>query len=171
MDIFIQLFGEDEQLTSFQMGLRALVIFIIAIALLRLSGRRAFGIHSPFDHVISILLGAILSRAVVGASPFVPVITASCVIVLLYRAFGWMSVKSDTFGRIIKGDSVLIYKEGKWLHDNMRACMITEKDFMESIRTEGNSASIEEVKLAYIERNGRISIVKQEKPVSSISSY
>src|SRR5689334_16499241 len=113
MDILVQLFGDGKELTSLQMALRAVIVFIIAIVLLRLSGRRAFGIHSPFDHVISILIGAILSRAVVGASPFVPVIIASCVIVLLYRFFGWLSIKSDTFSRIIKGDPVLIYKDGK----------------------------------------------------------
>jgi uncharacterized membrane protein YcaP (DUF421 family) len=171
MDALIQLFGQDEHLTSLQMGLRAIVIFILAITLLRLSGKRAFGVHSSFDHVISILLGAILSRAVVGASPFVPVIVASCIIVGLFRICAWLSVKSDAFGCVIKGDATLIYKEGKLLRDNMHACMITEKDFMESIRTEGNIASLEEVKMAYVERNGKISIVKQEKSTSSISSH
>ena len=66
MDVINLLFGEGEHLNPLQMACRILVIYLVALLWIRVAGRRAFGRLSTFDNVISILLGAVLSRAVVG---------------------------------------------------------------------------------------------------------
>ncbi|MGM2885457.1 hypothetical protein ACS2R9_27050, partial [Bacillus cereus group sp. BC64] len=85
MDVVVALFGQGRMLGPGQMVLRAIVVFVVALVLIRIAGRRAFGQRSPFDHVVGILLGAILSRAVVGASPFVATVAASLAIAQLHR--------------------------------------------------------------------------------------
>ena len=70
MDVIRLLFGDGTELTTWQMADRALVTFVLALAMIRLAGRRSFGQRSPFDACTTVLLGAVLSRAVVGASPF-----------------------------------------------------------------------------------------------------
>ncbi|HEY5535494.1 MAG TPA: hypothetical protein VIL99_11265, partial [Ignavibacteria bacterium] len=80
MNWFYQLIGEGNDPNPYQMAIRAFIVFIIALVFLRLSGRRTFGMFSPFDNVISVLLGAVLSRAVIGASPFFSTIIAALVI-------------------------------------------------------------------------------------------
>jgi uncharacterized membrane protein YcaP (DUF421 family) len=64
------LFGEGTDLGPLQMALRALAVFVLALAMIRTAGRRSIGQHRPFDACTTVLLGAVLSRAVVGASPF-----------------------------------------------------------------------------------------------------
>jgi uncharacterized membrane protein YcaP (DUF421 family) len=116
---------------------------------------------SPFDNVISVLLGAVLSRAVIGASPFFSVIIAALVIVFLHRLFAWIALYNDVFGSLIKGNAKVIYKDGKIIRKNMKRFDITDKDLIEGIRLQGNVESLDEINSAYIERDGRISVTKK----------
>jgi len=161
MNEFYQFIGEGKEVNIFQMAIRAAIIFLIALVLIRFSGRRTFGMLSPFDNVISILLGAILSRAVIGASPFFATIAASFVIVILHRLFAWIALYNDAFGSLIKGNSKIIYTEGKIIRKNMKRFFITDKDLLEEVRLQGNVESLDEIKSAYVERNGKITIIKK----------
>ena len=81
MDVVNTVFGSGRDLDALQMAARAAAIFIAALVLIRISGRRSFGQRSPFDYVVAILLGATLSRVIVGASPAFPTAVASLVLV------------------------------------------------------------------------------------------
>jgi uncharacterized membrane protein YcaP (DUF421 family) len=161
MNEFYQFIGEGKELNPLQMGIRAIIIFLIALVLIRLSGRRTFGMLSPFDNVISVLLGAVLSRAVIGASPFLATIIAAFVIVFIHRLFAWIAVYNDVFGGLIKGNAKIIYKDGRIIRNNMKRFFITDKDLIEEIRLQGNVESLDEIKSAYVERDGKISIIKK----------
>src|ERR1700761_784215 len=104
MEILLKIFGEGKDLSALQMSCRGIVIFFVALILIRISGRRSFGVRSPLDNIITISLGAIMSRAVVGASAFVPVIICCFVIVLLHRGIGWLIAGNKGFGRMIEGE-------------------------------------------------------------------
>ncbi|MES2689966.1 MAG: YetF domain-containing protein [Bacteroidota bacterium] len=151
--------GHGTDLTILQMSMRAIVVFIIALSFIRL-GRRAFGMGSSFDTVIGILLGSILSRAVVGASPFVPTIIAAFIIVIIHKLLAWLSVHFRMFGKIVKGEAILIYKDGKLIEQSLAKFFITENDFKESLRHACNTTDTGDIKEAYIERDGRISFIR-----------
>lgn len=162
MELLIQIFGQGKDLSILQMSMRGIVIFMVSLLLVRIAGKRSFGMRMPLDNVLTILLGALLSRAIVGASPFFPVIISSLVIVLLYRLFAGLAFFSKLFGRAVKGDVTLIYRKGNFLHENMKHCMVTEKDIMEEVRIKANLDSLEEVQAVYVERNGEMGIIKKE---------
>jgi len=162
MDTIHEIFGQGDKLTLLNMCCRTILIFFICLFFIRLSGRRSFGMSMPFDNVITILLGAILSRAIVGASPFFSTIAAGATIAVLHRACAWIGLYSDRFGKIIKGDAVLIYEKEKLIEENMKKCMVTKKDLIEEIRLNSNTESFEHIKKIYVERDGQISIVKKQ---------
>ena len=161
--MFEELIGTGTDLSPLQMGIRAFGIFIVAGALIRIAGIRAFGMKSPFDYTIILLLGAILSRAVYGGSSIVSIITACLVIVLMHRAFGYLSVYSDKFGRLIKGDKIQLFKNGEPIRKNMRKSMISSKDLAEGIRMEVHFENSDRVESAYLERSGHISVILKER--------
>ena len=162
MDLIKTLFGEGEHLNALQMACRTIVIYGIALLWIRVAGKRAFGIFSTFDNVISILLGAILSRAVVGASPFLSIVVAGLVLVLLHRIIAWLCVISHGFGKLIKGESYLLFSNGTMNKKNMNAHHITAHDLIEEVRLEIHQDSFEKVKEIIIERNGKISVIKND---------
>ncbi len=161
MELLKEIFGEGKDLSVLQMSCRGIVVFIIALALIRLSGRRSFGIRTPLDNIITISLGAILSRAIVGASPFLPIIVCCFVIVTLHRAFSWLVVNNKAFGRFIEGDKILLYKDGRFISENMKKGLLCEEDTMQGIRKSALTEDMSIIDKVYMERNGEISSIKK----------
>jgi len=84
-----EIFGSGEELAPLQMAARAFIMFFIALLLIRIAGMRIFGIKTAFDNILVIMLGAILSRGVVGASPFFSTIAAATAMILIHKILAW----------------------------------------------------------------------------------
>jgi uncharacterized membrane protein YcaP (DUF421 family) len=65
MEFIGELMQKTEDLTILQMILRGIIVFVLAIFMLQMAGKKTFGKRSPADNVIMIMLGAILSRGIV----------------------------------------------------------------------------------------------------------
>lgn len=160
--LLYKLFGEGRDLDTLQMSCRAFVIFFITLALIRISGRRTFGKRSAFDNTSAIILGAVLSRAVVGASPFVPTVVCCLVLVLLHRGLAWISIKNKAVGQLIKGDAIPLYRNGQLHEENLEKSLLSEKDLLSSIRQKGNVKTLNEISEIYMETDGEVSVIKKK---------
>ena len=160
METIQYLFGQSANLTILQMLARGIVVFILALVILRLAGKKTFGKQSVADNVIMIMLGALLSRAITASSPFLPVIITSFAIVLFHRSLAWISLHNPRLSSLIKGDTVSLFKAGKENKDNMDKNLISNEDLMEGVRLEINKNELVDIEEIFIERNGRISVVK-----------
>lgn len=157
----MQLFGEGEHLNALQMSSRGIAMFVIALVLIRVSGRRSFGVRTPLDNIIVISLGAIMSRAVVGASPYVPVMVCCFVIVLLHRFIGWLIANSKPFGRVIEGEKILLFEDGVFQKENMKKALVCQEDLMQGVRKSALTEDMDKIEKVYMERNGEISAIKK----------
>jgi uncharacterized membrane protein YcaP (DUF421 family) len=77
--------ASSHNINTLQMCARAILVFLWALLLLRLAGNRAFGSGSALDMVLKVVFGAVLSRAIVAASPFGATMLAGAVLMGLYR--------------------------------------------------------------------------------------
>lgn len=163
MDRIVNIFRESTHLSVSEMLIRGTVVFLVALIILRIAGKRTFGRQSPSDNVIMIMLGALLSRAVVGASPFIAIIAASLVIALVHRFLTWVSFGNRSIGNVIKGRLISLFKDGKENKIDMKRTLVSHDDMMEGVRLQINSDSLNNVHEIFIERNGEISVVKKDK--------
>jgi uncharacterized membrane protein YcaP (DUF421 family) len=161
MEILYQIFGEGKDLSALQMCNRAIVIYFIALLFLRISGRRTFGKKTAFDNTIAIILGAVLSRAVVGASDFVPIVACSLVLVLIHRGLAWLSIRSEAIRHILEGQSILLYKNGHLEKENFNKSLICEEELKGDLRMKANIGSLADVDEVYMETNGEVSVIKK----------
>lgn len=161
MELLLKIFGEGKDLNALQMSCRGIVIFFVALILIRVSGRRSFGVRSPLDNIITISLGAIMSRAVVGASDFVPVIVCCFVIVLLHRLVGMLIAHYKDFGRFIEGEKILLYDKGEFLGHNMKKALVCREDLMQGVRKSALTEDMDQIDKVYMERNGDISAIRK----------
>ena len=154
------LFGLSANLTILQMLARGIVVFILALIILRIAGKKTFGKQSVADNVIMIMLGALLSRAITASSPFLPVIVTSFAIVVFHRSLAWVSLHNPALASLIKSDTVSLFKAGKENMDNMNKNLISKEDLMEGVRLEINKNELTDIEEIFIERNGRVNVVK-----------
>jgi uncharacterized membrane protein YcaP (DUF421 family) len=150
------------ELNEYQMAARAFVAFFVSLILIKVSGLRTFGKQSAFDNMTSLMLGAIMGRAVVTTQSFLGSILAALIIMLLHRLLAWISFHSKIAGRIIKNQNIILIKDGQKYFDNMSRVHITEEDILEAARHDANISTMDEVKEVYLERSGYISIVKKK---------
>lgn len=159
---FITIFGEGKDLNALQMGCRGVAVFLLALVLIRLSGRRSFGLRTPLDNIISILMGAVLSRAVVGASPFVPVILTCFIVALLHRCFGWLVARYPVFSSFVEGNKIVLFERGQFVDPHLKRVQVCREDVMQGIRKSALTEDMDKIDHVYIERNGEISAIKKE---------
>ena len=155
------LFGSGEHLTALQMSVRAFVMFFITLALIRFAGMRIFGKRTAFDNILVIMLGAVLARGVVGASPFFSTVAAAAVMVIVHKILALLAMKYVWVGKIVKGIHRSLYKNGEMNAKNMKIAEISKDDLMEGVRLQINSNSLDDVQEAYIEKNGQVSIIEK----------
>src|SRR5665213_1004849 len=159
MELLEQCFGEGSNLSVAQMSMRTAVVFIFALVMIRVAGRRSFGQRNAFDSCVVVLLGAVLSRAIVGASPFIPTLCASFVMVLLHRLLALMSIKWADFERLVDGDERILVDHSVKNERQMRLGLISPKDLAEAVRKRLNTEDMGRLKKAVLERNGEISVI------------
>jgi uncharacterized membrane protein YcaP (DUF421 family) len=162
MDLIITIFGEGKDLTVGQVIARAIAIFLITLILIRISGRRSFGVKTPLDNIIVILLGALLSRAIVGASPFIPVVVASFTLVIIHRLLAWIISHTKKVKKVIDGEKILLFKEGKFIDKNLKKALVHEEDVMSGVRTLALTDDLTMIDRIFMESSGKFSIIKKE---------
>lgn len=162
MEIINQLFGHGANLNALQMSVRAIIIFFVALVMIRFTGMRVFGIKSAFDICITIMLGAILARAVVGASPFIPTIIASLAFVAVHKIIAVVSVRNMFISHLVKGTPMSLYKDGILNDRNLRKCSLSYGDVMEEVRLKMDQNNMENIDEIFMERTGKISVIKKK---------
>ena len=159
------LFGEGPDLEVWQMAMRGAVVFVIALVLIRASGRRSFGQHSPFDACITVLLGAVLSRGVVGVSPFWGTVAAAAVLVVIHRAVALASTRWAWLDHLVNGPEIELVRDGQIDPAAMRRALLTDRNLHEAIRQSIGNKAISDVALAVLETDGKVSVVGKEDRV------
>ncbi len=160
MEFLHNLLGTDtHDIQWWQMCLRAVLILLVGVALVRFSGKRAFSRSSALDIVVTIVLGSNLSRALTGNAPFFPVLIATTVLVVLYRILAQLSRSGGMFEFWIKGRQVALITGGQLEPQAMRSESLSKDDLYEALREQGIDDPAK-VRLSMLERGGQISVLK-----------
>jgi uncharacterized membrane protein YcaP (DUF421 family) len=144
----------------YQIMVRTIVVFIVALAFIRISGMRTFGTQSAFDVVVSITLGALLSRAITGHYPFFNCLGSACLLVVLHRITSHLSSKSKLIKKIAEGEPKTLFENGQLVKANLIKYGITEEDIVRALH-EQNINVLKKVESIILETDGTISVVKK----------
>lgn len=155
---------DPHDLNGAQMALRAAVIYLGGLVIVRIAKKRFMGGHSAFDGVLAIILGSVLSRAINGSAPFFETVAAALTLVLVHRVIGLASYHSHALGDLVKGRESELVRDGKILEAEMRAHHITRHDLEEAMHLHGGFTDIGQLEAAHLERSGDISTIRRREP-------
>ncbi|HLS27781.1 MAG TPA: YetF domain-containing protein [Opitutales bacterium] len=160
---FIAPWGEAFELDVAQVAVRTVIVYAVAIFLVRIGNKRFMGHNSAFDLLLGILLGSIFSRAITGQAPFIPSLASGAILVGLHWIAAAAAIRFERFAPWIKGRSRTLVRNGKVDEKAMRKSHIGAEDLNEALRAGGQITDLEDVELASLERNGTISVVARRR--------
>jgi uncharacterized membrane protein YcaP (DUF421 family) len=150
---------QGEQLEAVQMGLRAVVVYVVTVFIVRLGKKRFMGGTTAFDVILGIMLGATASRGITGSAPMIPALAASVVLLAMHWLFSATAMRLPGFGWAIKGGPAVLVRDGEIDWKAMRRVHVTEDDLKQDLRSKGVSG-LGDVAEVRMERSGQLSVVK-----------
>jgi uncharacterized membrane protein YcaP (DUF421 family) len=164
-DFFLMLLGPDgkaTELTLPHIALRGFIIFIVGLAIVRIGDRRSLAEKTAFDAIFIVLVGSMLSRAINGTAPFFTTIGAGIALMIIHRAFAFGAFKSHRFGRLLKGEALILVRNGEIDWKAMKQGLVSEHDLEEDLHLDAKTEDISAIQTARLERSGDISFIKNE---------
>lgn len=126
---------------------------------MRLGAKRALARKTPFDMVLIVIVGSLLSRSINGSGPLFGTIVAAFVLVLLHRLLAFTAYAWHPLGRAMKGAPGVVAENGRYVEKTLRRNHITTHDVEEDLRLDGKTENIADVRIARVERSGDISFL------------
>jgi len=142
--------------------IRAVVVYIFLLVLLRFTGKRQVGQLAPFDLVLLLVLSNAVQNSMNGGDNSITggLILATTLVGLNWLV-GWATFRSKRLEELIEGRPIILIHDGKINHDALRGVQMTTHELKAALRGEG-CAGEEDVRFAVLENNGHVTVVRRE---------
>src|SRR5262245_20821874 len=152
-----------------ELVIRAGVVYVFLLVLLRLTGKRQVGQLAPFDLVLLLILSNAVQNSMNGGdNSLVGGLISAATLVALNSGVSYATFRSKRVEALIEGRPYVIIHNGRVYEDVMRAANLTHHELNSALRRAGCGCA-EEVQTAILENNGAISVVTRKTFRSSSS--
>lgn len=140
--------------------LRAAAMYLALMVLFKIAGRRSLAELTTFDFVLLMIIGEATQQALLG-DDFSLTNSVLVIVTLIAIDVGLSLLKqrSDWVSKLIDGGPTIIVENGKLLSERLRHARLVEADVMEAARSSQGIETIDQIKFAILERNGKISVI------------
>ena len=141
--------------------LRAVVVYVALLVMVRLSGKRSVGQFTPFDMILLILLGTAVQNSLLGEDiSLLGGVILSGTLIALNHVVGWLAARSRRFHGFVEGRAMQIIQDGVLDKEKLRGEGVSEMDVDEALRRNGLE-HVSEVRSGWIETDGNITLIKK----------
>ncbi|WP_222195417.1 DUF421 domain-containing protein [Modestobacter italicus] len=149
-------------------ALKAVLMFLTALAVLRFSERRTVGQMTPYDFIVAVAVGAIVGRTATSAqTPWLTGAVALLALALVHTVVSRLRLLPWVHRAIDPQVHVLV-RDGEVDHRKLRRAGLLDSDLAALLRQQGVS-DVGQVHLAVFESKGGVSVLTSpaEHPDSS----
>jgi uncharacterized membrane protein YcaP (DUF421 family) len=151
------------ELAPLEVIFRAVTIYVFIQVLFRVVGRKELGRWGPSDVVLLFLITTAARKSLVANdASLTTAMIALATIVLLDLALSAISARSTRAANLLQGPVRQLVRDGALQHEVMRKTRISEDELLAHVREKGKE-SLADVKDAFLERSGKITVVLRER--------
>jgi uncharacterized membrane protein YcaP (DUF421 family) len=140
--------------------IRAALVYLFLLLLLRLTGKRTLAQITTFDFVLLLIISEGTQQALIGednsmingAIVVSSLIGINILMSLLKQRYKWVD-------RLLDDIPLVIVADGKPLKDRMDKARVDEEDVLDAAREVHGLEHMEQIRHAILERDGKISII------------
>jgi len=145
-----------------QVVMRGTIMYLALFAILRFMARRQAGSFGPADLLVIVLIA---DAAQNGLGKDYASVTEGITLVVTIVAWDyfidWLAWRFPALRPILKSPSLVLIRDGKLDEKSLRREMLTREELMGQLR-EQEVETIADVRLAQIEGDGRLSVLKRK---------
>lgn len=139
--------------------IRTVILYVFAIASIRIMGKRQIGELQPSDLVVTLLISQIISIPIQDTDiPLVNTIIPILLLVGFEILTSVLNMKSIKFRSFMHGHPVIIINDGVLNQKLLKELRFTVDDLLESLRQK-DVFDISQVQYAIVETNGQLSVL------------
>jgi uncharacterized membrane protein YcaP (DUF421 family) len=142
--------------------LRAVIVYVFLLALIRLTGKRQVGQMSPFDLILLLILSNAVQNSMNGGDNSV---TGGLILAATLVGFNWiiswLTFRSKRIESLLEGRPVVLIHDGKIYADALKNVQMTMHELNAALRNEGFTGP-EEVRFAVMEINGQVTVIPKK---------
>jgi uncharacterized membrane protein YcaP (DUF421 family) len=139
---------------------RAVVVYLSILILLRIAGKRQIGQMGPTEFVAILLISNAVQNAMNGGdNSLVGGLVLAAVLIALSALISFLTFQSKIFSAIFEGTPTLLIHHGKAIQKNMAKERMSHEELAGLLRKQGVH-DIHEVETAILESDGSLSITK-----------
>lgn len=150
------------------MFIRALLLYVLVILLMRLMGKRQIGQLQPYELVFTVIIADLAASPMsdVGV-PLLYGVMPIAALMLCYALFSLLTLKSERARVLLTGRPSILVSNGVINQQEMRRQGFSLTELMEQVREHGIE-NLHEVGCAVLEISGQVNVfpVSQKRPVT-----
>jgi uncharacterized membrane protein YcaP (DUF421 family) len=143
------------------LAIRAILLYLFVVFVMRVVGRRELSSLTAFDLVLLIVLGDAIQQGLTQSDYSV---TGAIIVVstfaILQVATSYLGFKSKLIRSVLEGQPIVLIEDGRLIDANLRRQRLTPADVAEEMRLQ-QILSFTDVAWAILESNGRISFIEK----------
>jgi uncharacterized membrane protein YcaP (DUF421 family) len=142
--------------------LRTIFVFLLILIVTRAVGRRELSSMEPFDLILLVVIGDLVQQGVTQSDYSITGATTVIVtMAVLVVGTAYLSYRFKRLRPLLEGDPVLLISEGRLLERNLNRQRMTVEELRSEARQQ-SIGSLEEIRYAVLETNGKLSFITRD---------
>jgi uncharacterized membrane protein YcaP (DUF421 family) len=147
--------------------LTTITLYVLIVLITKASGKRSTSQLNNFDWIVTVMIGSLgASTILLKDIPIVEGFSSILVLYLLQFLVTKYASISPQFSSVILSDPRIVFYQGQFLPDAMRAERLTRQEMESAMRAEGIN-SFDDVEAIVFESDAKLSVIPKPSPTDT----